>query len=46
MDILVNNAGILSNNKAEATDDATSGARVLAANLDGAFYLARAVIPA
>ncbi len=44
VDILVNNAGILSNNKAEATDDA-EWHRVLAANLDGAFYLARAVIP-
>lgn len=44
VDVLVNNAGILSNNKAEATDDA-EWRRVLAANLDGAFYLARAVIP-
>jgi 3-oxoacyl-[acyl-carrier protein] reductase len=44
VDILVNNAGILSNNKAEATDDA-EWRRVLAANLDGAFYLARGVIP-
>jgi 3-oxoacyl-[acyl-carrier protein] reductase len=44
VDILVNNAGILSNNKVEATDDA-EWRRVLAANLDGAFYLARAVIP-
>jgi 3-oxoacyl-[acyl-carrier protein] reductase len=44
-DILVNNAGILSNNKVEATDDA-EWRRVLAANLDGAFYLARAVVPA
>jgi 3-oxoacyl-[acyl-carrier protein] reductase len=44
VDILVNNAGILSNNKAEATDDA-EWRRVLAANLDGAFYLARAAIP-
>ena len=38
VDILVNNAGILSNNKVEATDDA-EWRRVLAANLDGAFYL-------
>ena len=45
VDILVNNAGILSNNKVEATDDA-EWRRVLAANLDGAFYLARAVVPA
>jgi 3-oxoacyl-[acyl-carrier protein] reductase len=44
VDVLVNNAGILSNNKAEATDDA-EWRRVLAANLDGAFYLARAAIP-
>jgi 3-oxoacyl-[acyl-carrier protein] reductase len=44
VDILVNNAGILSNNKVEATDDA-EWRRVLAANLDGAFYLARAAIP-
>ena len=43
-DILVNNAGILSNNKAEATDDA-EWRRVLAVNLDGAFYWARAVLP-
>jgi 3-oxoacyl-[acyl-carrier protein] reductase len=44
VDVLVNNAGILSNNKVEATDDA-EWRRVLAANLDGAFYLARAVVP-
>ena len=44
VDVLVNNAGVLSNNKAEATtpDEWRS---VLAANLDGAFYLARGVIP-
>lgn len=42
--ILLNNAGILSNHKAEAT---TPGEwrQVLAANLDGAFYLARCVMP-
>ena len=45
VDILVNNAGILSNNKAEATDTA-EWRRVLAANLDGAFYLAQRVMPA
>jgi 3-oxoacyl-[acyl-carrier protein] reductase len=45
VDILVNNAGILSNNKAEATDDA-EWRSVLAVNLDGAFYWARAVLPA
>jgi 3-oxoacyl-[acyl-carrier protein] reductase len=44
VDILVNNAGILSNNKVEATDD-EEWRRVFAANLDGAFYLARAVAP-
>jgi len=44
VDVLVNNAGILSNNKAEATSP-EEWRRVLAANLDGAFYLARAVIP-
>jgi 3-oxoacyl-[acyl-carrier protein] reductase len=44
VDILVNNAGILSNNKVEATAD-DEWRRVLAANLDGAFYLARAVVP-
>lgn len=43
--ILVNNAGILSNNKSEATD-AAEWRRVLAANLDGAFFLAQCVIPA
>jgi 3-oxoacyl-[acyl-carrier protein] reductase len=44
VDVLVNNAGILSNNKAEATT-AEEWRKVLAANLDGAFYLAREVIP-
>ncbi len=45
VDVLVNNAGILSNNKAEATD-AAEWRRVLAVNLDGAFYLAQQVLPA
>jgi 3-oxoacyl-[acyl-carrier protein] reductase len=45
VDILLNNAGILSNHKAEATD-AAEWRRVLGANLDGAFYLARCVLPA
>ncbi len=45
VDILLNNAGILSNNKVEATD-ATEWHKVLGANLDGAFYLAQAVVPA
>jgi 3-oxoacyl-[acyl-carrier protein] reductase len=44
VDVLVNNAGILSNNKVEATTD-DEWRRVLAANLDGAFYLARAAVP-
>jgi 3-oxoacyl-[acyl-carrier protein] reductase len=44
VDILVNNAGILSNNKSEATAP-DEWRRVLAANLDGAFFLSRAVIP-
>lgn len=45
VDILVNNAGVLSNSKSLATDDA-EWRRVLAINLDAAFFLARAVIPA
>jgi 3-oxoacyl-[acyl-carrier protein] reductase len=45
VDILVNSAGILSDNKAEATDDA-EWRGVLAVNLDGPFYWARAVLPA
>lgn len=44
VDVLVNNAGILSNNKSEATTP-EEWRQVLAANLDGAFYLSRAVIP-
>jgi len=44
VDVLVNNAGILSNNKAEATTP-EEWRKVLAANLDGAFYLSREVIP-
>jgi 3-oxoacyl-[acyl-carrier protein] reductase len=44
VDVLVNNAGILSNNKSEATSH-EEWRRVLAANLDGAFYLSRQVIP-
>jgi 3-oxoacyl-[acyl-carrier protein] reductase len=45
VDILVNNAGILSNNKIEATD-VDEWRRVLGANLDGAMYWAKAVVPA
>jgi len=44
VDVLVNNAGILSNNKVEATSP-EEGRKLLAANLYGAFYLAREVIP-
>jgi 3-oxoacyl-[acyl-carrier protein] reductase len=43
--ILVNNAGVLSSTKSQATDEA-EWRRVLAINLDAAFFLARAVIPA
>lgn len=43
VDILVNNAGVLSNHKAEATS-AAEWRRVLAVNLDGAFYWSAAVI--
>jgi 3-oxoacyl-[acyl-carrier protein] reductase len=45
IDILVNNAGILTNNKAAATSG-EEWRRVLAVNLDGAFYLARTCLPA
>jgi 3-oxoacyl-[acyl-carrier protein] reductase len=42
--VLVNNAGLLSNSKlCETTDDEWH--RLLSVNLDGAFYLARAVLP-
>jgi 3-oxoacyl-[acyl-carrier protein] reductase len=45
VDALINNAGILSNNKAaETTPD--EWRRVLAVNLDGAFYLSRLALPA
>jgi 3-oxoacyl-[acyl-carrier protein] reductase len=44
VDVLVNNAGILSNNKSEATTP-EEWRKVLAANLDGAFFLSREVIP-
>jgi 3-oxoacyl-[acyl-carrier protein] reductase len=44
IDILVNNAGILSNNKsAETTPD--EWRKVLAVNLDGAFWLAQRLLP-
>ncbi len=42
--MLVNNAGLLSNSKlCETSDD--EWRRLLSVNLDGAFYLARAVLP-
>jgi 3-oxoacyl-[acyl-carrier protein] reductase len=44
VDVLVNNAGLLSNNKIEETT-AAEWARVMGANLDGAFYWSQAVIP-
>jgi 3-oxoacyl-[acyl-carrier protein] reductase len=44
VDVLVNNAGVLSNNKAEATDD-SEWRRVMSINVDGAFYWSRAVLP-
>jgi len=44
IDILVNNAGILSNNKAVETEP-DEWRKVLAVNLDGAFYMARAILP-
>ncbi len=44
MSVLVNNAGVLSNNKAEATS-AEEWRRILAVNLDGAFYLSREFVP-
>jgi len=43
--VLVNNAGILSNNKAVETT-AKEWRRVMAVNLDGAFYLSREWLPA
>ena len=45
VDILVNNAGILSNHKIEATG-VDEWRRVLGANLDGAMFWAKAVVPA
>ncbi len=44
IDILINNAGILTNDKIEATSNAT-WRRVLAVNLDGAFHWSQAVVP-
>ena len=42
--VLVNNAGVLSNNKAAETSD-NEWRRILAINLDGAFYLCREWLP-
>jgi len=42
--VLVNNAGILSNNKSAGTQPA-EWRRVMAANVDGAFYLSRQILP-
>ncbi len=42
--VLVNNAGILSNNKAAATSN-EEWQRILAVNLNGAFYLSREWLP-
>ena len=44
IDILVNNAGILSNHKSQSTG-AEEWARVVNINLNGMFYMAKAVIP-
>ena len=44
VDTLVNNAGILSNNKVEETA-VDEWHRLMAVNLDGAFYLTRALLP-
>jgi 3-oxoacyl-[acyl-carrier protein] reductase len=44
VDVLVNNAGVLSNNKAAETST-EEWRRIMAINLDGAFYLSRACLP-
>ncbi len=44
IDILINNAGVLSNNKSQATS-AEEWRRVVNVNLNGVFFLSRAVIP-
>ena len=45
VDVLVNNAGILSNNKVVETSP-EEWRRIMSVNLDGAFYLSRACLPA
>jgi len=44
IDVMINNAGVLTNLKAEETDDA-EWRRVMSVNVDGAFYWSRAVLP-
>ena len=44
VDTLVNNAGVLSNHKAEGTSP-EEWRRLMSVNLDGAFYLSRALLP-
>jgi 3-oxoacyl-[acyl-carrier protein] reductase len=44
VDVMINNAGVLSNLKAEATDD-SEWRRVMSVNVDGAFFWSRAVLP-
>ena len=44
VDTLINNAGVLSNNKAEGTT-VDEWHRLMAINLDGPFYLTRALLP-
>ena len=44
VDVLVNNAGVLSNDKAAETTP-EEWRRIMAVNLDGAFYMARHVLP-
>ena len=44
VDVLVNNAGVLSNSKAAETSP-EEWRRIMAVNLDGAFYLSRACLP-
>lgn len=44
VDVLVNNAGILSNNKVQGTSP-DEWRKVFGANLDGAFFLCKAVMP-
>ena len=44
VDTLINNAGILSNNKAEGTSP-EEWRRLMSVNVDGSFYMARALLP-